>query len=253
MVTAEQNTEENGYGYEADPLALNTQLMRIWARVYGLEQLPTWNEAQAIAAEDPARYCVLGRVRGTALFDGVVYKQRIRLSVEPFLLEANARAAELSQRAYAHLVGLGLGVWSPAGMDKEVQTGWFVEAVAEAVSSLALSCVAHIDFSYFSSYKGALCDGQMLEDAEGCSITLHFSRRDPAAALPSPGLLLVAMYAWDGNAYPGNEYWMAGDHPNMLSASGDPAACCCSTVAELQNPDVNPNVCGQTVGVWGML
>ena len=31
----------------------------------------------------------------------------------------------------------------------------------QAVSSLALSCVAHIDFSYFSSYKGALCDGQV--------------------------------------------------------------------------------------------
>jgi hypothetical protein len=27
----------------------------------------------------------------------------------------------------------------------------------------------------------------------------------------------------------------------MLSASGDPAAACCSTIAELQNPYINPS------------
>ena len=43
---------------------------------------------------------------------------------------------------------------------------------------------------------------------------------------------MVAQYAWDGNAFPGNEYWLG-----MLTASGDPAAACCSNVPELQGGD----------------
>ena len=63
------------------------------------------------------------------------------------------------------------------------------------------------------------------------------SDRNPADKFTGSdaGKLLVAQYAWDGNAYPGNEYWAS-----IVIASGDPAATYCSTILELQNTLINP-------------
>jgi hypothetical protein len=81
---------------------------------------------------------------------------------------------------------------------------------------------AHIgvlDFSYFlaSSATGTSLNHNQMCTSKGNAIKILFSRREPAAKLTGEdeGKLLVAMFAWDSNAFVGNEYWI-----NMLDASG---------------------------------
>lgn len=81
------------------------------------------------------------------------------------------------------------------------------------------------------------------KDCNGNRIDVLFTTRNPFAKLTvevDKGRLIVANYAWDGNSYPGNEYW--NGIKAMLSASGDPAAAACTTIAHLQNTEVNPAV-----------
>lgn len=53
---------------------------------------------------------------------------------------------------------------------------------------------------------------------------------------------MTACFAWDSNAFPGNEYWLGRGH---LAASGDPAAAACCTIPFVQNPEINKEyLCG---------
>jgi hypothetical protein len=164
---------------------------------------------------------------GMATFDKDVYMARIRITAEMFLLEANERAKEKDQKAYAYVVGLGLGVWQ---FDQN-QPSSYMDTFAAALDSLSLPHISTLEFAWIDfppqcEYVTAIARKQ--------GINVIFSRRNPAEKLNTDELLVLS-YAWDGNAFPGNEYW-----EGSLCGSGDPAAACMSTIPELHNSLVNP-------------
>lgn len=226
IITPEQNTAQNGYGKE--PLLTDkTKLLDIWSKFYG-ETFPTYEEAQSDAT---GRFIQL---QNGDYFNIPVYKKRMRLVIEPYLLEANERGKEEQRQVYCHIVGLGLGVWQIWSGQAEL----ILDVYADIIREHNLSWISDIDFSWFpTEYTscGGVENGQIFKTDTNV-IKIHFSKRNPAAKLieKDERKLIVAQYAWDGNAYPGNEYWA-----KMFAASGDPAAACCSTISELQNPLIN--------------
>lgn len=170
----------------------------------------------------------------TQEFDVPMYKARSRITADMFLLEANARAAEAGTKAWAYVVGLGLGVWQYYQQQRE----WYVAIFGEAIAELDLAHIGTVEFAYIDNLPPAVMEDVILAGAEK-GIRVVFSRRNPAEKLEGNELLVLS-YAWDGNAFPGNEYWSGS-----LSGSGDPAAACMSTVAELHNPLVNTAFTGR--------
>jgi hypothetical protein len=118
------------------------------------------------------------------------------------------------------------------------QNSLFIEAFAMALAAYG-SKLKHISTIEFAWIQHRDADAAMImNEASQLGIAIKFSKRNPAEKLDGEekDLLPVLSYAWDGNAFPGNEYWVGS-----LSASGDPAAASMSTISELHNPLINPN------------
>lgn len=192
----------------------------MWAEFYGVDYFPTYEEAQ----RNQSRY---KQVRGL-LFDVEIYKKRMRISIETFLLEAEEKASMNQKKAFCHVVGLGVGAWA---LDELTQTNAMLEVYEEVFAEYKFENVGVVDFSWFN--HSCHRDIKLPDASRQAGMTCRFSQRDPAEKV-AEDQLLVAMYAWDGNSLPGNEYWIG-----QLAASGDPAAACCSTIALLQNADAN--------------
>jgi len=207
---------------------VKTQLLNAWAHFYDLDHFPTTQQARDQYKN--GRFFLLRKRPTHVFFDTLVYKRRIIHTATLFLREANERARqhkEKNKKAYAHVVGLGLGVWQIHKIQDELYVQAFLDAIRQIDD---LSHISDIDFSWIPP----AFETDVHELATAKNINIVFSKRNPAQALP-PDKLLVAMFAWDANAYPGNEFWVGS-----LSASGDPAAACCSAISELMNPDINP-------------
>lgn len=204
------------------------ELRAIWKNFY--------NNKKPFVSFDQAKKDRSGRyyqIDDDTYFDTENYMKRMHLVIEPFLFEANERGKEANKKVYCHVVGLGLGVWQK---NQKLQAKLMLDVYINILQKTNLRYIADIDFSWFPK----TCNNQPPKTING--INIHFSQRNPADKLADDSKLLVAMYAWDGNAYPGNEYWKGS---GSLSASGDPAAACCSTIAELQNPLINRHLLSQ--------
>ncbi|KAK4950772.1 hypothetical protein LTR10_010765 [Elasticomyces elasticus] len=157
-----------------------------------------------------------------------VYKARMRITIDILLLEANDWAKDVGKKAWTYVVGLGLGVWQHDSDQPE----HYINAFTDALSDLDLPHIGTLEFAYISVSSD--CQERVTIAAEHQGIRAVFSKRNPAEKLEG-GELLVLSYAWDGNSFPGNEYWSGS-----LAGSGDPAAACMSTIGELHNPLINP-------------
>ena len=106
-----------------------------------------------------------------------VYRERMELTIAPFLCHANAHAAEQGRQAYVHAVGLGLGVW----MVDPVQVKDQLAVYARVLQREQFKHIADIDFSWFGSETecGGCGHGDKLH-----GVTLHFSKRNVADPLP---------------------------------------------------------------------
>lgn len=166
------------------------------------------------------------------------YKARMRIAIDILLFEADERAKTANKQAYVHIVGLGLGVWQVDAEQPEAYLEGFMDALDDFGHKL--QNIGTLDFAYIE--VAAATKHQMKSIAATRGIDAIFSRRNHADKLPpvKQDELLVVSYAWDSNAFPGNEYWQGA-----LSASGDPAAACMSTIGELHNPVLNPQFLGK--------
>jgi Domain of unknown function (DUF4804) len=259
IITEQQNTHKNGYGlqkdknktlltiflewfygHEMENVSLKeSRLLALWELFYD-EKFPTFDEAKSNVQN---KYI---RLNATTYLNASVYKKRMKMVLEPYLLDAHQRGIEESRQVYCRVVGLGLGVWKKSSQQAKLM----FEVYREIIQSNNLHSITDIDFTFFSDLVAnkEMRNIQSISSLDGHQVNIHFTQNNPANKLINGNAdkLLVAMYAWDGNAYPGNEYW-AG----QLTASGDPAAACCSTIAELQNPLINHNVSSRKLFIAG--
>ncbi|XP_012256850.2 uncharacterized protein LOC105686515 [Athalia rosae] len=243
VISPLQNNMDNGYGPATEGTTEERRGLRVaWARFYGEEYLPLYEEAvKKLKSKENNRYMVVPLISRQYIFDVENYMKRTLLSVEMILLEANSRAEKQNTTAFLHVVGFGLGVWRTL-RDQEV---YFLKTFEIAIGKMKkkLKYVSDIMFAYFRQQKcGGAGNGDYLGD-----IKVHFALREPHSRLfraADANKLLVVTYAWDGNALPGNEFWFGS-----LATSSDPAAAASTQVAELHNVRINSRAAATSLHV----
>lgn len=199
MITEEQNKSENGYGRDS-----KLPMMQAFAKAYMLDYFPTYDEVRSNVLQSKektvgSRYA---EINTDVYLDCLAYKNRMLLTLEPIILEANNRV-DKKNFAVLRMVGLGLGVWKI----HDEQIHCFLQAVIETVKGNTLNNLCRIEFQYMDVTKPGTHlynhydlankkEDQSLSDQMGNEIDIEFTRGNPADKLLDDGEELVAVYAW---------------------------------------------------------
>ena len=106
----------------------------------------------------------------------------------------------------------------------------------------SISYLKEVEFIWIPEASKTLIHDDLLP---GTDVKITFSKEDPFSRRMGDNDLKVAMFAWDGNSFPGNEYW-----DGLLEASGDPAAASCTQIPQLHNAYINiPNICASNIHI----
>ncbi|KAI5644702.1 hypothetical protein NE865_03354 [Phthorimaea operculella] len=258
VLTESQNTEQNGYGEKAhDTPNAKTMWRKIWDDFYQIQSC-TYAELKSkiTIVEKPENLRYKDKYvkipRSTNIFHNEVYYKRICITAECVLLEAQARAETEGKQAFLNVIGAGLGVWRATPHQNDVYVLTFLDRVIALSEKNLLNHVSDVNLAYIDVNDEIL---ELFTDKTGCSgepglkhifiknenhprggINFQLESREPSAKLTGDheGKLLVMTYAWDGNAHPGNEFWVG-----KLHSSGDSAAACSTQVSELHNAHIN--------------
>ena len=164
-----------------------------WAQFYGIDRFPSHAEAakecaEVVAQKRQSRYhCIQSLCQApdaASYLDGLVYKRRIRATVEPFLVYASQlgeeHRASTGHGAHVRAKGLGLGAW----WKTPVQEVLMKEVYSEVMAERQLLGIDVLEFAFFPSKDVPAGSGRIEVRASSCSF-----------AEPVGEHLLVAMYA----------------------------------------------------------
>jgi hypothetical protein len=257
IITRDNNIVNNKYGLNPAIYGLNPTLydeknpLTLWKKLFtnsrypnGLT-FPTFDEAKDQVANGSTRFVPIDNNQN--YFDTWAYKERMRLVIEPLLFEANSRAQQYKKVAYLHIIGPNFAPKSATELGSDVtsiEVPLMLDVYAETIRNYNIPHVSDINFSWFPF--GSTCGGYKNDDmfiTDDNLIKIHFSERNPADALGYRDYdkLLIVTYAANSNAYAGNEYWRG---EGKTTASSACQAALSSSMATMQNPDINDKIAG---------